>query len=138
MNDRMPKSLYYTSAFLLQRYCNKKEWILSTFLYYTKLQLFQTTTAFLKTYCCQGICKLGVSPNFEITVACGLKFHWYLRTLSLKFQKALTKMEVFLSLPCCLSLFNWDSQQGRDRKTPILLVAFWNLKLKVLKLPQKL
>ena len=24
---------------------------------------------------------LGVSPNCEITVACGLKFHWYLRTI---------------------------------------------------------
>ena len=23
------------------------------------------------------ICMLGVSPNFEITVACGLNFHWY-------------------------------------------------------------
>ena len=33
---------------------------------------------------------LGVSPNFEITVACRLKFHWCLRTLSLKFQKART------------------------------------------------
>ena len=38
---------------------------------------------------------LGVSPNFEITVVCGLKFPWYLRTLSLKFQKATTKIEVF-------------------------------------------
>jgi hypothetical protein len=46
----------------------------------------------------------GVRPNFEITVAFGLKFHWYLRTLSLKFQKARTKIEVFLSLPC------WQSQ----------------------------
>ena len=27
---------------------------------------------------------LGVSPNFEITVVCGLKFHWYFSTLSLK------------------------------------------------------
>ena len=36
---------------------------------------------------------LGVSPNFEITVVCGLKFHWYLRTLSLKLQKARTKIE---------------------------------------------
>ena len=32
--------------------------------------------------------------NFEITVACGLKFHWYLRTLSLKFQKATCKIEI--------------------------------------------
>ena len=32
------------------------------------------------------VCILGVSPNFDITVACGLKFHWYLRTLSLKLQ----------------------------------------------------
>ena len=22
---------------------------------------------------------LGISPNFEITVACGVNFHWYLR-----------------------------------------------------------
>jgi hypothetical protein len=129
-----------------------------------------------------------VSLNFEITVACDLKFHWYLRTLSLTFQKARTKIEVFLSLPCWLSRLkvswfqndfwmssfepktnenisvflpylskigqikkeckyrnifvrflvqmktskshseiiwplNWDSQQGRDRKTSILLVA---------------
>ena len=28
---------------------------------------------------------------------------------------------------------NWDSQQGRDRKTSILVLAFWNFKLKVLK-----
>ena len=46
---------------------------------------------------------LGVSPNFEITVACGLKFHRYLRTLSLEFQKARTKIEVFLFLPCWLN-----------------------------------
>ena len=32
--------------------------------------------------------------KFEITVACGLKFHWYLRILSLKFQNARTKIEV--------------------------------------------
>ena len=37
--------------------------------------------------------------NFEITVACGLKFHWYLRTLSLEFQKARTKIEVQLQQP---------------------------------------
>ena len=37
--------------------------------------------------------------NFEITLACGKKFHWYLRALSLKFHKAKTKIEVFLSLP---------------------------------------
>ena len=41
----------------------------------------------------------------------------YLRTLSLEFQKATSKIE-------------WDSQQGRDRKTSTL---FWNFKLKVLK-----
>ena len=31
----------------------------------------------------------------------------YLRTLSLKFQKAQTKIEVVLSLPCWLSQLNW-------------------------------
>ena len=52
-----------------------------------------------------------------------------------KIQKARTKIEVFLSLPCWLSQLNWDRQQGTDRKTSILLVAFWNFKLKVLKYP---
>ena len=51
--------------------------------------------------------------KFQIKVAFGLKFHWYMRTLNLKFQKTRTKIEVFLSLPC------WLSQ-------------FWNFKLKVL------
>ena len=36
-------------------------------------------------------------------MASGLRFHWYLRTLSLKLQKARSKIEVFLSLPCWLS-----------------------------------
>ena len=55
------------------------------------------------------------------------KIYWliqilgYLRTLSLKFQKARTKIEVVLTLPCWLSQFSW---------------AFWNFKLKVLKYPR--
>ena len=63
----------------------------------------------------QGLKKQEFWPNtnirgftkFEFTVAFSLKFHWYLRTLSLKFQKARTKIEVFLSLPCWLSQLNW-------------------------------
>ena len=62
---------------------------------------------------------LGFSPNSEITLVCGLKFHWYLRSLSLILQEPGTKIEVFLSLPCWLSR-----------------LAFWNLKLKVLKYPK--
>ena len=46
------------------------------------------------------ICRLGVSPNFKITVAFGLMIYWYLRTLSSKFQKASIKIVVFLSLSC--------------------------------------
>ena len=57
----------------------------------------------------------------------------YLRTLRLKFQKAQTKVEVVLSLPCWLSQFSWDSQQGRLRTTSILVRAFWNFKRKFLK-----
>ena len=38
-----------------------------------------------------------------------------------------------MSLPCWLSQFSRDSQQGRDRKTSILVLAFWNFKLRVLK-----
>ena len=60
------------------------------------------------------VCCLGVSPI--------LGSQWYLSTLSLKFQKARTKIEVFLSLS--------------DRKSSILLVAFCNFKLKVLKYPR--
>ena len=69
----------------------------------------------------------------------GIKIYWplqflgYLRTLSSKFQKARTKIEVVLTLPCWLSQFSWDSQQGRARTTSILVWAFWNCKLKVLK-----
>ena len=44
-----------------------------------------------------GIHYIGVSPNFKITVLCGLKF--YLKILSLEFQKATSKIEVFRSLP---------------------------------------
>ena len=36
--------------------------------------------------------------QIQITVAWGLKFHWYLRNLTLRFQNARTKIEVFLSL----------------------------------------
>ena len=35
----------------------------------------------------------------QITVAFCLKFYWYLRTLSFKFQKFVTKNGVFLALP---------------------------------------
>ena len=69
----------------------------------------------------------------------GIKIYWrlkslkYFRTLHLKFQKALTKIEVVLSLPSWLSQLNWDSYQGRLRTTSILVRAFWNFKLKVLK-----
>ena len=30
---------------------------------------------------------LGVSPNFEIKMACGLKFHWYLRTFDFEISE---------------------------------------------------
>ena len=65
-----------------------------------------------------------------------IQFVGYLRTLGLKFQKARTKIEVVLTLPCWLSQFRWDSQQGRPRTTSILVRAFWNFKFKVLKQPR--
>ena len=71
--------------------------------------------------------------KFGIKVAWSLQFMGYLRTLRLKFQKARTKIEVVLSLPCWLSQLNWDSHQGRVRTTSILVRAFWNFNLKVLK-----
>ena len=50
-----------------------------------------------------------------------------LRTLSLKFQKATSKIEVFLALPCWLIQFSCDSEMGRGRKTSILVrgQTFW-------------
>ena len=82
------------------------------------------------------VCTVGDSGFFRlqgIKVLWRLQFLEYLRTLSLKFQKARTKIEVVLSLPCWLSQFSWDSQQGRLRTTSILVWAFWNFECKVLK-----
>ena len=42
----------------------------------------------------------------SIKVAWSLQFLGYFRTLNLKFQKARTKIEVFLALPCWLSQFS--------------------------------
>ena len=67
--------------------------------------------------------------KFGIKVLWRLQLLEYLRTLSLKVQKAQTKIEVVLSLPCWLSQLNWD----RLRTTSILVRAFWNSKCKVLK-----
>ena len=74
--------------------------------------------------------------KFGIKVLWRLQFLEYLRTLSLKFQKAWTKIEVVLALPCWLSQLTWEGQQGRARTTSILLVTYWNFKLKVLKYPK--
>ena len=101
---------------------------------YKKSSLLSTWISLLTKS--DSVVGVGVSPSFEITVVCGLKFYWYLRTLSLKFQKARTKIEIFLSLPCWLSQLNWDSQKGRDRKISILLVAFWNFKLRSSNTPE--
>ena len=69
----------------------------------------------------------------SIKVLWRLQYLGYLRTLSLKFQKTRTKIEVVLTLPCWLSQFRWDSQQGWVRTTSILVRDFWNFELKVLK-----
>ena len=87
----------------------------------------------------QGPVYLGDTGFFRlqgIKVFWSLQFLGYLRTLSLKFQKASSKIKVVLALPGWLSQFSWDSQQGRARTTSILLEAFWNFKLKVLKYSQ--
>ena len=69
-------------------------------------------------------------------MAWSLQFLGYLRTLSLKFQKTTSKIEAFLALLCWLFQVSWNSQQGRARKTSILILAFWNFKLQVLKHPR--
>ena len=81
------------------------------------------------------VCILGHTGFFRLQ---GIKVLWclqllgYLRTLSLKFQRATSKIEVVLALPCWLFQSSWESQQV----TAILLVAFWNFKFKVLKYPR--
>ena len=58
----------------------------------------------------QSVYKLGDIGFFRlqgIKVLWRLKFLGYLRTLSLKFQKARTKIEVVLTLPCWLSQFSF-------------------------------
>ena len=80
-----------------------------------------------------GIHYIGVSPNFKITVVCGLKF--YLEIPSLKFQKATSKIEVFWSLPCLAWGPPISSLNRAENGTSILLVAFCNFKLKVLQYP---
>ena len=68
--------------------------------------------------------RIKVSPNFEITVACGVKFCWYLRTLGLTFHKTRTKIEVFLPLPGCLSV-----QQlllTKYTRLPTISIYLWN------------
>ena len=89
-----------------------------------------------ETYFCSYVSTLGDTGFFRlqgIKVLWRLQFLGYLRTLSLKFQKAWTKIEVVLTLPGWLSQFSWDSQPGRVRTTSILVRAFWIFFLKVLK-----
>ena len=71
--------------------------------------------------------------KFGIKVLWRLQFLGYFRTLNLKSQKAPTKIEVVLTPPGWLSQLSWDSQPGRVRTSSILVRAFWNFKLKVLK-----
>ena len=75
-------------------------WLLDDFSLFLLLKcsyFYCVPFAFLKPY------TLGDSGFFRlqgIKVLWRLQFWEYLRTLSLKFQKALTKIEVVLSLPC--------------------------------------
>ena len=68
----------------------------------------------------------GVIEDLKFKISEGYKQNWSLFVgvfLYLYFHK----------LKFWLPQLNWDSQQGRDRKTPILVLAFWNFKVKVLK-----
>ena len=70
---------------------------------------------------------VGVSPNFEITVACGLKFHCYLRTLSLKFQKAWARTKIMFSCLCpvgCLSLAETANRKVFSDNIQVLITHF--------------
>ena len=68
-------------------------------------KIFYLETGFVKcwTIHIRGCQKFGFKVYWRI------QFLGYLRTLSLKFQKARNKIEVVLTLPCWLSQFSWDS-----------------------------
>ena len=71
--------------------------------------------------------KLGVSPKFKIKVACGLQFHFYLRTSSLEFQKATevsSKIEVVQSLPCLAVVVLKYPRNCRFYTTLMIKVSF--------------
>ena len=74
----------------------------------------------------QNLGKDFIRTNMHMTLAKILyeKVHNYVKVMARHFC-----YEIYWSL-------NWDSRLGRDRKTSLLLVAFWNFKLKVLEYPQ--
>ena len=79
------------------------KWNIKTFIYLTLFSFFLFHYSFEKGLLCQAhACMYNRGfTKFGIKVAWSLQFLGYLRTLSLKFQKAWTNIEVFL--PGCLS-----------------------------------
>ena len=67
--------------------------------------LWSPITCFFENICMyiRGFTKFGIKVLWRLQFLIGY------RTLSLKFQKARTKIEVVLSLPSWLSQLNWDS-----------------------------
>ena len=63
--------------------------------------------------------------KFGIKVYWRLQFLGYLRTLNLKFQKALTKIEVVLTLPCWLSQFSLEMQGVKYALSTRLCYFLW-------------
>jgi hypothetical protein len=76
----------------------------------------------------QALCMLGDSGFFRlqgIKVLWRLQFLGYLRTLSLKFQKVRTKIEVVLSLPCWLSQYSGQLQFWSEPSERSIFQTFW-------------
>ena len=67
---------------------------------------------------------LVISQFLRITVAYTLIFHWHLKTPSLKFQKAMSKIEVFQSL-----ITSKKNTEDSQLANPILSVFLKSTKL---------
>ena len=78
---------------------------------------------------CQIAMYIRGFTKFQITVACGLKFHLYQRMLGLKFQKARTKLKFSCLCPIgCLSLVETANRAETGK------IQFWSQPSEILDL----
>ena len=125
------RRIFQCNLFLL---CLANPWVyLKDLSHFSQLKRIRVIKWFAFYY--KYIWALGDTGFFRlqcIKVLWRLQFLGYFTTLSLKFQKARTKIEVVLGLPCWLSQLNWDRHQNlRSSNTPktVLVSISWYLEV---------